>query len=184
MPAIARLTVTSGGGGVLVLRAGRYRIGRSRECDLFLDDPTVSRVHAVVVVTDESVSVVDNASLNGTFVDGERVATCVLTPDAVILFGGVECTYEPLERPPVEESTHCAKPGPRVHGTMISPAEERVFNLLLCGHSEKMVAAVLSLSRNTVHNHVKQIYRAFGVHSRSELLAKVLRSQPHKQKQR
>jgi DNA-binding NarL/FixJ family response regulator len=42
------------------------------------------------------------------------------------------------------------------------------------GRSEKEVAAALRLSPHTVHDHVKALYRHFGVHSRSELLARCL----------
>lgn len=71
----AALVVRSGGG-----RAGeRFRIldkttiGRSPTSDIFLDDVTVSREHAVVYNDGSSVRVEDRASLNGTFVNHERV---------------------------------------------------------------------------------------------------------------
>ena len=50
--------------------AGRsIRIGKSTDCDLVLDDPTVSRVHAEFSVTHRGQLVItDCRSLNGTFV--------------------------------------------------------------------------------------------------------------------
>jgi DNA-binding CsgD family transcriptional regulator len=45
---------------------------------------------------------------------------------------------------------------------------------LLEGHSEKEVATSLFLSPHTVHDHVKFLYRHFGVTSRAELLAKFI----------
>ena len=41
------------------------------------------------------------------------------------------------------------------------------------GLLEKQVARELGISRHTVHNHIRVIYRAFGVHSRAELLVRV-----------
>ena len=73
------------GVGLLVLRHGpnagsSYRIeapstsaGRHPESDIFLDDITVSRRHAVIDRTDEGFTVRDAGSLNGTYVNRERV---------------------------------------------------------------------------------------------------------------
>ena len=48
-------------------------IGRGSGCDLRLDAPTVSRRHCLLDADDEAVWVRDLESLNGTFVNGERV---------------------------------------------------------------------------------------------------------------
>ena len=42
---------------------------------------------------------------------------------------------------------------------------------LLAGDSEKQVARRLGISYHTAHGYVKDIYRAFGVHTRAKLLA-------------
>jgi pSer/pThr/pTyr-binding forkhead associated (FHA) protein len=49
------------------------RIGRSMAADLRFDDATVSRRHALVVSQSEGVRVLDDRSLNGIFVNGQRV---------------------------------------------------------------------------------------------------------------
>jgi pSer/pThr/pTyr-binding forkhead associated (FHA) protein len=49
------------------------RIGRSLAADVRFDDPTVSRRHALVVHRADGVRVLDDRSLNGVFVNGERV---------------------------------------------------------------------------------------------------------------
>jgi FHA domain/zinc-ribbon domain len=70
------LVVRSGGGrtGESFLPAGeRTRIGRSPDCDIFLDDVTVSRNHAVLVESDGRFHVEDEGSLNGTFVNRHRI---------------------------------------------------------------------------------------------------------------
>jgi hypothetical protein len=59
---------------VIPLAEGWSRIGRSAAADIRLDDPTVSRRHALVVKTEEGrVRVLDDRSLNGVYVNGERV---------------------------------------------------------------------------------------------------------------
>ena len=59
---------------VVRLAPGWTRIGRSGAADVRLDDATVSRRHALVVLTDEGdLRALDDRSLNGLFVNGERV---------------------------------------------------------------------------------------------------------------
>ncbi|HEY6318435.1 MAG TPA: FHA domain-containing protein [Acidimicrobiia bacterium] len=48
-------------------------IGRHPDSDLFLDDVTVSRRHAVVRRTEGGYEITDVGSLNGTYVNGERI---------------------------------------------------------------------------------------------------------------
>ena len=59
---------------VIELSAGWSRIGRSGSADIRLDDPTVSRRHAVIVQTPEGeLRVLDDRSMNGIRVNGEPV---------------------------------------------------------------------------------------------------------------
>jgi FHA domain/Zinc-ribbon containing domain len=59
---------------LIELSTGWSRIGRSRSADIRLDDPTVSRRHAVVVQTPEGeLRVLDDRSMNGIMVNGEQV---------------------------------------------------------------------------------------------------------------
>ena len=75
------LVVRSGGG-----RAGehftpsgeRTTIGRSPDCDIFLDDVTVSRKHAVLVRRDGDFFIEDQGSLNGTFLNRRRIESAQL----------------------------------------------------------------------------------------------------------
>jgi pSer/pThr/pTyr-binding forkhead associated (FHA) protein len=58
---------------VLPLVSEWTRIGRSLTADIRLDDPTVSRRHALVCHQENRVRVLDDRSLNGTCVNGDRV---------------------------------------------------------------------------------------------------------------
>jgi signal transduction histidine kinase len=49
-------------------------IGRSRQSDLFLDDPSVSRVHATILASEGGYAIEDAGSLHGTIVNGKRVS--------------------------------------------------------------------------------------------------------------
>ncbi len=48
-------------------------IGRSKWCDIFLNDSTVSREHAVLLRRDDGWSITDTGSKAGVFVNGERI---------------------------------------------------------------------------------------------------------------
>jgi len=64
------------GGEIEVFRIapGWTRIGRSAAADIRLDDPSVSRRHALIVSEQpDSLRVLDDRSLNGVFINGEIV---------------------------------------------------------------------------------------------------------------
>jgi predicted RNA-binding Zn-ribbon protein involved in translation (DUF1610 family) len=63
------------------------RIGRSLTADVRFDDPTVSRRHALIVRHPDGVRVLDDRSLNGVFVNGERIEWRVLRDGDEILVG-------------------------------------------------------------------------------------------------
>lgn len=50
------------------------RIGRSVTADIELDDPMISRKHAVIEHDGDTARVLDDRSLNGVFVNGERIS--------------------------------------------------------------------------------------------------------------
>src|SRR5579884_1618513 len=63
------------------------RIGRSLAADIRFDDPTVSRRHALIVRQPDGLRVLDDRSLNGVFVNGERVEWSTLTDGDEIVIG-------------------------------------------------------------------------------------------------
>ena len=70
------LVIRSGGGRSgehFVPNGERTTIGRSPDCDVFLDDVTVSRKHAVLVQKDDAFFIEDQGSLNGTFLNRKRI---------------------------------------------------------------------------------------------------------------
>lgn len=63
------------------------RIGRAEECDLHIDDPALSRQHAVLRRDGEAWTLLDTGSENGTHVNGRRVARSALNDRDVIGLG-------------------------------------------------------------------------------------------------
>ncbi len=69
-------------------------LGRSRECDITVDDLNVSRRHAEVRHEDGAYWIVDLGSTNGVIVNGKRVERAELAPDDEIVLGTTELRFE------------------------------------------------------------------------------------------
>ncbi len=69
--------------------------GRSVSCDIFLDDITVSREHAHFVRSGTEFSVRDAGSLNGTYVNRDRVVEAQLTAGDEVQIGKYRLTFYP-----------------------------------------------------------------------------------------
>ncbi len=78
---------------VVALTREWTRIGRSLAADVRFDDPTVSRRHALVVRQPDGVRVLDDRSLNGVFVNGERIEWRTLNDGDEILVGRYRLTF-------------------------------------------------------------------------------------------
>ncbi|MDA9198105.1 FHA domain-containing protein [Candidatus Actinomarina sp.] len=57
---------------------GLHKIGRLPEKEIILDDVTVSRHHAFITVDDEEISITDEESTNGIFINGELLTESTL----------------------------------------------------------------------------------------------------------
>jgi pSer/pThr/pTyr-binding forkhead associated (FHA) protein len=74
-------------GSRFALSADRVRIGRHPDSDIFLDDVTVSRRHAEILSDATGYHVKDVGSLNGTYVNGERIERAALRDSDQIQVG-------------------------------------------------------------------------------------------------
>jgi hypothetical protein len=85
----AMLLVRSGptAGARYLLDTDVTTVGRHPEADIFFDDVTVSRRHAELNRSGTVFELVDQRSLNGTYVNGERVDRAVLTDGAELRIG-------------------------------------------------------------------------------------------------
>ena len=94
------------GGAALVIRAGggragesfplegeRLTVGRRPESDIFLDDVTVSRDHAVLVHRGSDYYLDDCGSLNGTYVNRSRIESHKLTDGDELQIGKYKLAY-------------------------------------------------------------------------------------------
>lgn len=172
---------------IVPLTEGRFQLGRSAECRFFVNDASVSRQHAEIFVSGDQVTITDLASRNGTFIEGKQITQNQLGVGQHVRFGDVGFvlirTEKEREQATAEGSTAvCDKKQSMAAADRakqrLSPAQVRVLGHLLEGSDEKEIAERLRLSQHTVHNHIRAVYRAIGVHSRTELLAALWRGRP------
>jgi pSer/pThr/pTyr-binding forkhead associated (FHA) protein len=91
------LAVETGGEQRLVFLApGTTHIGRSWAADIVLEDQAVSRRHAIVFVTDDSVRILDDRSANGTCVNGAHVTDTELSDGDVVRVGRAVLVYREI----------------------------------------------------------------------------------------
>lgn len=92
-------------GPVLVVRKGpqpgerffvdrsRLTIGRDPDSDIFLNDMTVSRIHAIIEQVGSSVTIKDSGSLNGTYVNGVLVDGAELQHGDAVQIGTFQMVF-------------------------------------------------------------------------------------------
>jgi len=70
-------------------------IGRSRDCDIFLEDLAVSRLHATIrQLADNSYELEDHRSATGTFVNGRPITRCRLNEGDIVQIGSSKLTFK------------------------------------------------------------------------------------------
>lgn len=74
-------------GMTYLLAEGATTVGRHPESDIFLNDVTVSREHCRFVVTPDSLTVEDDGSTNGTYVNDARVDQATLVAGDEVIIG-------------------------------------------------------------------------------------------------
>lgn len=94
-PGTGTLVVKRGpnAGSRFVLSADVTRVGRHPDSDIFLDDITVSRRHAEIVKRDGKYWVQDVGSLNGTYLNRERVDVAQLASGDEVQVGRFKLVY-------------------------------------------------------------------------------------------
>jgi len=98
LPATSALLLMQRGpsaGARFLLDADRTIAGRSTQADIFLDDVTVSRKHAEFVREGTQFVVRDIGSLNGTYVNRERIDAVTLRSGDEVQIGKYRMTFHP-----------------------------------------------------------------------------------------
>jgi ABC-type multidrug transport system ATPase subunit len=72
---------------------GGIKIGRANDNDIVIPDVLASRHHATLVPAAGGAEIVDNRSINGTFVNGQRVEAAALREGDVVTIGNVDLVF-------------------------------------------------------------------------------------------
>lgn len=92
---MAKLVVSFAGAveGHYFLDKPRFTIGRIPDNDIFLNDPGVSNLHAVIVTMSNDHVLEDVASTNGVAVNGKKIAKHILQNNDVVELSGYQLKY-------------------------------------------------------------------------------------------
>jgi pSer/pThr/pTyr-binding forkhead associated (FHA) protein len=81
------------------LAAAVTRLGRGMTADVLLDHPTVSRRHALIAQRDGQLTLLDDRSMNGTWLNGARIREAPLRDGDVIELGAVRLRFLDVPAP-------------------------------------------------------------------------------------
>ena len=167
---MAHLEVSGRGGPQLVpLESDRFTVGRADTNQLALtDDPSVSRLHAVLERYPGGWVIRDLGSRNGTSVDGQRLAgERPLHSGEEILVGSTRMVFhtgEPVADPATETVEPLPRLTPREHDVLVAlcrPVATR--GPFLEPASTKEIADQLFVSEAAVKQHLLRLYEKFRV---------------------
>lgn len=178
------LASKSGVGGKLPfkLRPGEFSIGRSNECQIVLLDSSVSRIHARLTMSPSGdLHLIDLGSRNGTFVNDAPVTEARPRINDGLRLGAVRLVLtmdpDPAQHGALEQTTRLEVLSSGKTQTPSDPPLSRpqreVLQLVAKGLNDNAIARLLGRSYYTIRNHLKLVFKAFGVHSKPELLGKL-----------
>ncbi|MCC9069134.1 FHA domain-containing protein [Arthrobacter cryoconiti] len=96
LPAGSALLIAHAGpnaGARFLLDSNVTTVGRHPDADIFLDDVTVSRRHVQFLKVAQGFEIIDSKSLNGTYVNGDRVDSILLRTGNEVQIGKFRLTY-------------------------------------------------------------------------------------------
>lgn len=99
-PAVLQVVILRDGllVGTEVLVPGTYSVGSGADCELRLEDPTVSVAHAVLYFQNNRAAIQDNASHTGVYVNGHKVSACEIRSVDEVLLGPFVLKVRVLEK--------------------------------------------------------------------------------------
>lgn len=106
-----RCVVGARHGTAYPMSMARFTVGRSHECDLHFDEPSVSARHAEMSYDGRTLSISDLASRNGITVNGAKVASADLKHGDLVALGALVLRVEwPTRETRIDEPEEWQKP--------------------------------------------------------------------------
>ena len=168
-----------------VVGPGSFTIGRSSTCDLVIDDPRVSRVHATILAGLDGALIKDAGSQNGVFVNERRITEpCALVDGEQIGIGGALLTVSiqeqvkkqsrdqtmPQHQVDAVERAVALQAGADPRIAELSVREHEVLVLVARGHSMREVGEQLGLSPKTVEGYRTRVAEKLGLKTRADMV--------------
>jgi pSer/pThr/pTyr-binding forkhead associated (FHA) protein len=162
------------GGRRVEIDSEELTVGRASQNDLQLDDPLVSRLHAIFMRRGDVVLLEDLGSHNGTYVNNERLHQVrqLHHGDQVVL-GSSRAMYEDPSLI-TEENTVVSEPTAYAAQTF-TQRQLQVLRLLARGLANKQIAERLFVSERTVKAYLSSIFEKLQVQNRSGAITAALR---------
>lgn len=91
--ATSMLKILRPGRGTTEVPTGGIKIGRATDNDIVVPDVLASRHHATLLPSPNGTAIRDNKSINGTFVNGQRVDAATLRDGDVVTIGNVDLVF-------------------------------------------------------------------------------------------
>jgi DNA-binding NarL/FixJ family response regulator len=174
-------------GSHYVVGPGSFTIGRSSTCDLVIDDPRVSRVHATILAGLDGAMIQDAGSQNGVLVNERRISgphaladgDQIAVGSALLRVRATELGKKPLSRDQTMPA-HMVEAVDRALGAQaagsdpriaeLSAREREVLVLVARGHSMREVGEQLGLSPKTVEGYRARVAEKLGLRTRAEMV--------------
>ena len=177
---LPQFVVTSDGaqsGRTLVVGADEQVLGRRAGSALRLEDPHVSRTHAVVRRQNGVVVLEDLGSTGGTFVNGEPVTGAqALRHNDRVRFGTVETRFEDRSSlMDAQDATELIELPPDEERPVLSPRQQEVLGYLRQGLTNPEIAVHLGVTERTVKAHCQEVFDRLGARNRTAAVAEAMR---------
>jgi DNA-binding NarL/FixJ family response regulator len=168
-----------------VVGPGSFTIGRSSTCDLVIDDPRVSRVHATILAGLDGALIKDAGSQNGVFVNERRISEPrALVDGEQIGIGSALLTVSvqeqakkqsrdqtmPQHQVDAVERAFALQAGADPRIAELSVREHEVLVLVARGHSMREVGEQLGLSPKTVEGYRTRVAEKLGLKTRADMV--------------
>jgi DNA-binding CsgD family transcriptional regulator len=157
----------------LAIQTAVCMVGRGDDVHLQLDDPSISRRHALLRACGELI-VEDLGSRNGTFVNGQRIEQSVaLRLGDELAFGAYEmrvATFAEALRSESYVTQPIVKHLELSALRSLSPRERELLPLLARGLSQRELAAQLGVTVKTIETYRTRIGHKLGLTSRAGLV--------------
>jgi hypothetical protein len=154
---------------VLMLDGERLTVGSAADNDIVVDDPSVSRVHAVVQQLNGRWFVEDCGSRNGTSLNGRRLTSMVpLHTGDEVLLGRARLQFQgqvSMAGRPTDAVVQRPAVTPREHDVLVALCSPLASGDVFTEPATvREIAAALTVSENAVKLHLSNLSDKFGIH--------------------